>query len=144
MHGFRIGWVAAGKHARKIQRLQLMSTLSTSSPMQLALVDYLLLADTMLIFVACVASLRNVNNARQALLRYLPAEVKIHHNDSGYFLWLELPEPLDAGELSTVALTHHISIAPGNMFSTGENWSRFFRFNTAWQWENVKNRRLNN
>lgn len=39
--GFRIGWVAAGKHARKIQRLQLMSTLSTSSPMQLALVDYL-------------------------------------------------------------------------------------------------------
>lgn len=38
---FRIGWVAAGKHARKIQRLQLMSTLSTSSPMQLALVDFL-------------------------------------------------------------------------------------------------------
>ncbi|EFB4413636.1 PLP-dependent aminotransferase family protein, partial [Escherichia coli] len=39
--GFRIGWLAAGKHARTIQRLQLMSTLSTSSPMQLALVDYL-------------------------------------------------------------------------------------------------------
>ena len=37
MPGFRIGWVAAGKHARKIQRLQLMSTLSTSSPMQLVL-----------------------------------------------------------------------------------------------------------
>lgn len=60
--GFRIGWVAAGKHARKIQRLQLMSTLSTSSPMQLALVDYLPRADTTPIFVACVASLRNVNN----------------------------------------------------------------------------------
>jgi DNA-binding transcriptional MocR family regulator len=39
--GFRIGWVAAGKHARRIQQLQLMSTLSTSTPMQLALVDYL-------------------------------------------------------------------------------------------------------
>jgi DNA-binding transcriptional MocR family regulator len=39
--GFRIGWVAAGKHARRIQQLQLMSTLSTSSPMQMALVDYL-------------------------------------------------------------------------------------------------------
>ncbi len=60
--GFRIGWVAAGKHARKIQRLQLMSTLSTSSPMQLALVDYLSRADTTPIFVTCVASLRNVNN----------------------------------------------------------------------------------
>ncbi|MGQ7141138.1 aminotransferase class I/II-fold pyridoxal phosphate-dependent enzyme [Escherichia sp. SS-MK2] len=30
--GFRIGWVAAGKHARKIQRLQLMSTLSPDTP----------------------------------------------------------------------------------------------------------------
>lgn len=39
--GFRIGWVAAGKQARRIQQLQLMSTLSTSSPMQLATVDYL-------------------------------------------------------------------------------------------------------
>ena len=65
--------------------------------MQLALVDYLLLADTMLIFVACVASLRNVNNAPGGLCCVIsPAEVKIHHNDSGYFLWLELPEPLDA------------------------------------------------
>ena len=38
---FRIGWVAAGRHARRIQQLQLMSTLSTCSPIQLALVDYL-------------------------------------------------------------------------------------------------------
>lgn len=58
--------------------------------------------------------------------------MKIHHNDSGYFLWLELPAPLDAGS-ALAALTHHISIAPGKMFSTGENWSRF-PFNTAWQW----------
>lgn len=123
------------KHARKIQRLQLMSTLSTSSPMQLALVDYLSTRR----YDAHLRRLRRQlaerkQRAWQALLRYLPAEVKIHHNDSGYFLWLELPEPLDAGELSLAALTHHISIAPGKMFSTGENWSRFFRFNTAWQW----------
>lgn len=90
--GFRIGWVAAGKHARKIQRLQLMSTLSTSSPMQLALVDYLSTRR----YDAHLRRLRRQlaerkQRARQALLRYLPAEVKIHHNDSGYFLWLELP-----------------------------------------------------
>lgn len=39
--GFRVGWVAAGNMARKIQQLQLMSTLSTSAPMQLALANYL-------------------------------------------------------------------------------------------------------
>jgi DNA-binding transcriptional MocR family regulator len=38
--GFRIGFCGGGQTPR-IQQLQLMSTLSTSSPMQLALVDYL-------------------------------------------------------------------------------------------------------
>lgn len=32
MAGFQIGWVAAGHHAKNIQRLQLMSTLSASVP----------------------------------------------------------------------------------------------------------------
>ncbi|BDG84601.1 PLP-dependent aminotransferase family protein [Citrobacter koseri] len=133
--GFRIGWVAAGKYARQIQRLQLMSTLSTSSPMQLALVDYLSTRR----YDAHLRRLRRQlaerkQQAWQTLLRHLPAEVKIHHNDSGYFLWLELPESLDAGELSAQALAHQISIAPGKMFSTSDTWSHFFRFNTAWGW----------
>lgn len=133
--GFRIGWVAAGRHARRIQRLQLMSTLSTSSPMQLALVDYLATRR----YDAHLRRLRRQlaerkQQAWQTLLRHLPPEVKVHHNNSGYFLWLELPEPLDAGELTSQALAHHISIAPGKMFSIANTWKRFFRFNTAWPW----------
>lgn len=49
--------------------------------------------------------------ARQALLRHLPPEVIVHHSDSGYFLWIELPEGADASELSARALASHISIA---------------------------------
>ncbi|AEG98938.1 PLP-dependent aminotransferase family protein [Klebsiella aerogenes] len=133
--GFRIGWVAAGRHARRIQQLQLMSTLSTSSPMQLALVDYLSTKR----YDAHLRRLRRQLAERkqlawQALLRFLPAEVKIHHSDSGYFLWLELPAGVDAGELSALALRDNISIAPGKMFSTTANWTSFFRFNTAWGW----------
>ena len=60
--------------------------------MQLALVDYLSTRR----YDAHLRRLRRQlaerkQRAWQALLRYLPAEVKIHHNDSGYFLWLELP-----------------------------------------------------
>ena len=62
--GFRIGWVAAGKHARRIQQLQLMSTLSTSSPMQLALVDYRRPNATTPIFAACDARWPSVNSRR--------------------------------------------------------------------------------
>lgn len=72
--------------------------------------------------------------AWQALLRHLPPEVIVHHSDSGYFLWIELPEGADASALSARALASHISIAPGKMFSTSDNWTSFFRFNTAWGW----------
>jgi len=72
--------------------------------------------------------------AWQSLLRHLPAEVKIYHNNSGYFLWLALPATLDAAALSEQAFKHHISIAPGKMFSTSDSWSRYFCFNTSWSW----------
>lgn len=133
--GFRIGWVAAGRHARRIQQLQLMSTLSTSSPMQMALVDYLATRR----YDAHLRRLRRQlaerkQQAWQALRRHLPAEVRIHRSESGYFLWIELPPGLDAGELGEQALRHQISIAPGRMFSTSDTWHNFFRFNTSWAW----------
>lgn len=111
--GFRIGWVAAGKQARRIQQLQLMSTLSTSSPMQLA---WWITCPPSAMTPTCavyVVSWRSVNSRRQALLRHLPPEVVVHHSDSGYFLWIELPEGADASALSARALASHISIAQG-------------------------------
>jgi DNA-binding transcriptional MocR family regulator len=67
-------------------------------------------------------------------VRHLPAEVKIHRSDSGYFLWLELPPELDAGELSQRALAHQVSIAPAKCSPPPESWTPFFRFNASWQW----------
>lgn len=133
--GFRIGWVAAGRHARRIQQLQLMSTLSTSTPMQLALVDYLATRryDTHLRRLRRVLAERK-QQAWQALHAIFPADVKIHHSESGYFLWIELPDELDASRLSELAINHKISIAPGKMFSTGSAWANFFRLNASWQW----------
>jgi DNA-binding transcriptional MocR family regulator len=133
--GFRIGWVAAGRHARRIQQLQLMSTLSTSSPMQLALVDYLATKryDTHLRRLRRILAERK-QQAWQALHTLLPVEVKIHHSESGYFLWIELPPYMDASRLSEQALAHKISIAPGKMFTTGRAWDNYFRLNASWAW----------
>lgn len=131
--GFRIGWVAAGKHARRIQQLQLMSTLSTSSPMQLALVDYLATKryDTYLRKLRRTLAERK-QQTWQALHQHFPPEVKIHRSESGYFLWVELPEGMDASLLSEQAIAHKISIAPGKMFTTGRAWDNYFRLNASW------------
>ena len=133
--GFRIGWVVAGKHARRIQQLQLMSTLSTSSPMQLALVDFLATRR----FDTHLRRLRRILAERKqqvllALSEHFPAEAKVHHSESGYFLWIELPKNVDTRLLYQQALTHNISIAPGKMFSTGSSWDHCFRLNASWEW----------
>jgi DNA-binding transcriptional MocR family regulator len=133
--GFRIGWVAAGAFARRIQQLQMMSTLSTSSPMQLALVDYLATQryDSHLRRLRRTLAERK-QQALHALYRHLPDPVRVHASDGGYFLWVELPLEMDASELSEAALHQAISIAPGKMFSADSAWHHGFRFNASWAW----------
>ncbi len=133
--GFRVGWVAAGKHAKKIQQLQLMSTLATSAPMQLALANYLGTRSYDSHLRRLRQSLEQRKNlARQSLRRHLPAAARINDSQGGYFLWIELPKQVNTTLLYTRALEHNISIAPGKMFSSGEQYANYFRFNTAWAW----------
>ncbi|MBJ3816865.1 PLP-dependent aminotransferase family protein [Shimwellia pseudoproteus] len=116
--GFRIGWVAAGKYARSIQQMQFMSTLSASSPMQLAVAEYLATQR----YDAHLKRLRHTLHqrkqyARALLAATLPEAVTIHCHPGGYFLWLELPPGIDSQRLSERALADNISIAPGHLFT---------------------------
>lgn len=77
--GFRGGWVATGKHARRIHRLQLMITISTSAPMQLAVANYLSTRS----YDSHLRRLRQKfaqrkNQARHALKRHLPNDARIN------------------------------------------------------------------
>ncbi|MEJ5173978.1 PLP-dependent aminotransferase family protein, partial [Erwinia sp. MYb416] len=72
------------------------------------------------------------NLARQALKRSLPAGAQINDSRGGYFLWVELPKQVNTTTLYYRALHNNISIAPGKMFSSSEQYANYFRFNTAW------------
>ncbi|WP_019934108.1 PLP-dependent aminotransferase family protein [Oceanimonas smirnovii] len=133
--GLRIGWVSAGKRAPDIQRLQLMSTLSTSAPMQLALADYLASHH----YDRHLRTLRRVLQQRkqrfyEALCQLLPAQVRVDPGTGGYFLWLSLPESMDATRLYHLALAEGITIAPGRMFAAGEQFRHCFRLNVSLPW----------
>ena len=134
--GFRVGWVAAGQHAQRIQRLQLMSTLSTSAPMQLALADFLATRryDTHLKRLRQILAKRQ-QMVRQALLKVLPPQATLSEARGGYFLWVTLPDNINTTQLYQQALAQGISIAPGQLFSAGEQFSHCFRLNTAWPWD---------
>ncbi len=134
--GFRIGWVVTRAHALRVQQLQLMSTLSVSTPIQLALVDFLENQH----YDQHLKRMRKLLGQRKKLAiaglrQALPAQAVIHSDHGGYFLWVELPPELDTTLLYHQALAEGISIAPGELFSSSRQHRRCFRFNAAWPWD---------
>uniref|UniRef100_UPI0004F29C26 aminotransferase-like domain-containing protein n=1 Tax=Vibrio parahaemolyticus TaxID=670 RepID=UPI0004F29C26 len=132
--GLRIGWVAAGKRALEVQKLQLMSTLATSAPVQMTLVHYL----TSRNYESHLKQLRKKLFERKSkmtdlLNELLPEEVKVLSQSGGYFIWLELPKHIDALQIYREALKDNISIAPGKMFSLTEQYDHCIRLNASFE-----------
>lgn len=133
--GFRVGWVVAGPHAERVQRLQLMSTLSTNVPSQLALAEMLRQGGVDAHFRRLRHTLaQRQQQMRAALLRLLPGEVRISSPDGGYFLWLELPAHFDSRALHAQALGSGFSVAPGALFSSQGQHNHCLRLNSSHPW----------
>jgi DNA-binding transcriptional MocR family regulator len=133
--GYRLGWVAAGRFTRDVQRRKVMTSLATSIPVQEAIAD-LLQHET------CDAHLKKLRRSlaahQQSLLgsvrKHFPAGHRITEPDGGYFVWLELPPGTDSLELHRRALQHGISIAPGPIFSPRREYRNCVRLNYGHPW----------
>ncbi|ENY71864.1 GntR family transcriptional regulator [Aeromonas diversa CDC 2478-85] len=133
--GFRVGWVVAGRHAPRIQRLQLISTLATNVPSQLALADLLAQGG----YDAHLRRLRHtlaqrMSQMRSALLALLPESVTLSQPEGGFFLWLTLPRGCDTRRLHRQALEAGFSLAPGALFSGGGEHDHCLRLNASQPW----------
>lgn len=128
--GYRVGWVAAGRYARAIQRQKLSLSLATAVPIQLALAGYLKHGG----FEAHARQLRLRLAGQEAALlasieRCFPPGIKLARPAGGYFLWLELPPQVDTLRLHQDALARGISIAPGPIFSAKREFGHYLRLN---------------
>ncbi|MND30163.1 putative HTH-type transcriptional regulator YdcR [compost metagenome] len=133
--GYRIGWVAAGRFAQKIERLKLMTSLCASMPAQAAIADYLQHGG----YDRHLRKLRYALEGQQAnmlaaITRHFPAQTRVSQPSGGYFLWLELPEQMDALKLFHMALAQGISIAPGPIFSPTRRFGNCIRLNYGSPW----------
>ncbi|MBV4535919.1 MULTISPECIES: GntR family transcriptional regulator MpaR [Pseudomonas] len=133
--GYRIGWVAAGRFAQKIERLKLMTSLCASMPAQAAIADYLQHGG----YDRHLRKLRYALEGQQAsmlaaIARHFPAQTRVSQPSGGYFLWLELPEQMDALKLFHLALAQGISIAPGPIFSPTGRFANCIRLNYGSPW----------
>lgn len=128
--GYRVGWVSAGRFSEKITRLKISTTLATSIPAQQALASYLVKGgyDKHLRQLRHQLMLQQLQFS-QAIHQHLPAEVRFTLPQGGYFLWLQLPAQKDGLKLFQQAIAHNISLAPGHMFSSQQQYACYIRLN---------------
>lgn len=134
--GFRVGWAAAGRYARQVERLKLTTSLAAAMPSQLALAEYLGQGG----YERHLRQLRSALAAQQqsmlaAIEAHFPAGTRVTRPQGGYFLWVVLPESVDALALHRNALAQGISIAPGPMFSAKRAFRHCIRLNYGHPWD---------
>ncbi|MDD2547721.1 MAG: PLP-dependent aminotransferase family protein [Burkholderiaceae bacterium] len=128
--GYRVGWVAAGQYAPRVQRLKLMTTLSAAIPSQQALSEYLAQGG----YDRHLRQLRRSLAQQQALAlaaidQHFPRGTRVSRPEGGYFVWVELPAQVDALALHRLALQQGISLAPGQIFSADQRFAHSVRIN---------------
>jgi DNA-binding transcriptional MocR family regulator len=134
--GYRLGWIAAGRYARDVQRRKITSTLATSMPIQSGIA--LMLRQEA--YDAHLAKLRHALKVQQqgalaSLRRHFPrSSYSVAVPEGGYFLWVELEEGVDALEVHRRALESGISVAPGPMFSARREFRNCLRLNYGHPW----------
>lgn len=130
--GIRIGWVAAGRYAGQVKHLKLISTLTTPFINQIAVARFLeggamdrhlrRLRSTLSTQVAQVAD---------HVLQAFPEGTAISRPKGGFFLWVQLPEGVDALELFNMAAEDGIHIVPGQVFCPHGNITNRIRLSCA-------------
>ena len=128
--GFRVGWVAAGRHIERIRKLKLASSIHTNTLAQLALAEYLSGG-------GAEHHLRRIRQAFRAqvadyslaIARLFPEGTRVSRPQGGHLLWVELARGKDTMELSRRALARRVGIVPGRVFSAGDTYGHCFRLN---------------
>jgi len=134
--GYRVGWVAAGRYAREVARQKLTTTLASPAPTQMAIASYLEKGG----YDKHLRKLRGILQAQQvqfaqAVGHYFPPGTRATRPAGGYFLWIELPQGVDALQIHQQALSHGISIAPGPIFSAKRDFANYLRLNYGHPWD---------
>lgn len=133
--GYRVGWVAAGRFYGKVEELKFINSLATSSLPQAAIAEFLGSGR----YDRHLRGLRR-NIATQvqlmslAISRYFPKETRVTRPAGGLFLWVELPDSVNALDFHRKALQAKIGVAPGPMFSARQRYQNFIRLNCGQPW----------
>lgn len=133
--GLRVGWVVAGRYQAKVEQLKWVINQTTAIAPQLTVAAFLSNGG----YDRHLRQLRRAYQSQmsrmtQAICDYFPSETRVTRPNGGHVLWVELPEGFDSLALYETALQHHVSIAPGVIFSPSGSYNNCFRLNCGLPW----------
>ncbi|OJY24114.1 MULTISPECIES: PLP-dependent aminotransferase family protein [unclassified Pandoraea] len=133
--GLHLGWVAAGRYARRIEHARWLTMDPASVPVQCAIAGLLEHGD----YDRLLRKLRRELASLQtrmvaAVVKYFPKGTLVVRPPGGFFLWVQLPEGVGAVQLFEMAEAHEIAIAPGAIFSCDSEFRRHIRINYGRPW----------
>jgi DNA-binding transcriptional MocR family regulator len=133
--GYRIGWVAPGRHFKKTQALKMRT--SSASPMlqQEVLAEFMRDGgyDHHLRKLRAALKLQ-AHQMADAVARHFPMGCRLSIPQGGFMLWVELPRHVDSREVFALARLEHIGVAPGAAFSITRRFDHFIRLQYGEPW----------
>ena len=128
--GIRVGWIAGDEDIIRKCTLGKQSTDVHTANLTQAIVDRFLREDFL------PGHLRRIRrdyaaqcDAMLAELEQFPAGVTYTRPEGGLFIWVELPEGVDAQALLTRAVERHVAFVPGTSFYADGGHANTFRLN---------------
>ena len=126
--GYRVGWCIPGRFKEEILNIKMMHTITSATPTQAAIAHFFETGRYDLhmrklrkaLYLQCLSYMQGIE-------KYFPKGTTISRPQGGYALWIELDQSINAFELYQTAIKQHISIAPGQIFSTDGRFSNFIR-----------------
>jgi DNA-binding transcriptional MocR family regulator len=133
--GYRVGWIATGRHLQKVLATKFATTLCGPALPQAALADFLASGghDSHLRRIRGVFR-DSVDRMTRAIDRSFPAGTRVTRPAGGFVLWLELPRPFRSRDAFERAVQAGVCFAPGDVFSASDRYARCMRLSCGHPW----------
>jgi DNA-binding transcriptional MocR family regulator len=133
--GYRIGWVAPGRHFLKTKALKIRTSLACPMLQQEVLAEFMRDGGYDHHLRKLRAALKtHAMQMADAVARWFPMGCRLSVPQGGLMLWIELPRHVDSREVFAMARLAHIGVAPGAAFSNSRRFDHFIRLQYGEPW----------
>lgn len=133
--GYRVGWIAPGRHFKVAQGHKFHTSITGSVLQQEVLAEFIRDGGYDHHMRKLRAALKlQCQQMSDAVARYFPSGCKLSRPRGGFILWIEMPPQVDSRKVFEQARREHIGCAPGATFSCSSRFDHFLRLHYGEPW----------